>query len=467
MSQSSNNNNENLNNKRETFSSGLGIFFATLGSAVGLGNIWKFPYLVGENGGGAFVLIYLICIVLLGMPIMVSEFYIGRKTKSNAVSAFTVLKAHPSWKIIGYMGVVAAFFIVFFYSSVAGWVYSYVFKAIKGDFRILSTLPMEEAKLIVENQFLATQQGLYSPIIWQGIIFLVISLILIGGVKKGIEKITTTLMPILFLLLIICSIRALTLDGAKDGLSFLFKVDFSKINSSVILSALGLAFFKLSVGMGTMITYGSYFTDDNNLLKTSANVALSDTIVSILAGIAIFPVVFTFGLTPSSGPGLLFNTIPLVFSQMPFGNILLVGFFILAGIAATTASLSMVQVPVAFVSEKWNIPRKSAVLYVTTTMFIIGALTTHPSSIFGSVRILGKNFFDFFDFTSSNIMMPIGGLLISIFVGYFVNKDDLIYELSNKNTLNNSSILKLYHFILKYISPILLIIVFLNSIGII
>jgi NSS family neurotransmitter:Na+ symporter len=216
-----------------------------------------------------------------------------------------------------------------------------------------------------------------------------------------------------------------------------------------------------------MITYGSYFTDDNNLLHTSANVALSDTIVSILAGMAIFPVVFTFGLAPSSGPGLLFNTIPLVFSKMPFGNILLVAFFILAGIAATTASLSMVQVPVAFISEKWNIPRKYAVLSVTTTMFIIGALTTHPSSMFGSIRILGKNFFDFFDFTSSNIMMPIGGLLISIFVGYFVNKDDLIYELSNKNTLNNSSILKLYHFILKYISPILLIIVFLNSIGII
>lgn len=467
MSQSNNNNNENLNNKRETFSSGLGIFFATLGSAVGLGNIWKFPYLVGENGGGAFVLIYLICIVLLGMPIMVSEFYIGRKTKSNAVSAFTVLKAHPSWKIIGYMGVVAAFFIVFFYSSVAGWVYSYVFKAINGDFRVLSTLPMEEAKLIVENQFLATQQGLYSPIIWQGIIFLVISLILIGGVKKGIEKMTTTLMPILFLLLIICSVRALTLDGAKEGLSFLFKVDFSKINSSVILSALGLAFFKLSVGMGTMITYGSYFTDDNNLLKTSANVALSDTIVSILAGVAIFPVVFTFGLAPSSGPGLLFNTIPLVFSKMPFGNILLTAFFILAGIAATTAALSMVQVPVAFVSETWNIPRKYAVISVTSLMFIIGALTTHPSSLFGHVEIFGKNFFDFFDFTSSNILMPIGGLLIAIFVGYFVNKNDFLCELSNENTLNNSSILRLYYFILKYISPILLIIVFLNSIGII
>lgn len=460
-------NNEQLNNKRESFSSGLGIFFATLGSAVGLGNIWKFPYLVGENGGGAFVLIYLLCILLVGMPIMVSEFYIGRKTKSNAVSAFTVLKTHPAWKIIGYMGVLSAFFIVFFYSSVAGWVYSYVFKALRGDFSNLSSLPMSEAKIIVENQFLATQHGLYSPIIWQGIIFLVISLILIGGVKKGIEKMTTTLMPILFVLLIVCSIRALTLEGATKGLSFLFKVDFSKINSSVILSALGLAFFKLSVGMGTMITYGSYFTDDNNLIHTSTKVAFSDTIVSLLAGVAIFPVVFTFGLLPSSGPGLLFNTIPLVFSKMPFGNILLIAFFILAGIAATTAALSMVEVPVALVSEKWNIPRKYAVLSVTTIMFIIGALTTHPSSIFGHIRIFGNNFFDFFDFASSNIMLPLGGLLIAIFIGYFIDKNDLINEISNGGTLNNSSTLKIYYFILKYISPLLLIIVFLNSIGII
>lgn len=452
---------------RETFSSGLAIFFATLGSAVGLGNIWKFPYLAGENGGGAFVLIYFISVLLIGIPVMVSEFYIGRKTRSNAVSAFTVLKASPLWKIIGYMGVVASLFIVFFYSSVAGWVYSYVFKAIKGDFSNLATLSIDHATEIVKNQFSATVEGSFSPILWQGIVLLVVSLILIAGVKNGIERITKTLMPVLFVLLIVCSIRALTLIGAKEGLRFLFKVDFSKIDSKVILSALGLAFFKLSLGMGTMITYGSYFTDDNNLIHTSAKVALSDTLVSILAGIAIFPVVFTFGLAPDSGPGLLFSTIPLVFSKIPFGNILLIAFFILTSIAATTAMISMVEVPVAFMSEVWNVKRKYSVMILAGIIFIVGILTVHPTSIFGNVIMFGKNFFNLFDFVSSNILLPMGGLLIAIFVGYFAGKENISEELSNRHTLNNSKTIDIYYFILRYVSPLLLLIVFLNSIGII
>lgn len=452
---------------RETFSSGLAIFFATLGSAVGLGNIWKFPYLAGENGGGAFVLIYFISVLLIGIPVMVSEFYIGRKTRSNAVSAFTVLKASPLWKIIGYMGVVASLFIVFFYSSVAGWVYSYVFKAIKGDFSNLATLSIDHATEIVKNQFSATVEGSFSPILWQGIVLLVVSLILIAGVKNGIERITKTLMPVLFVLLIVCSVRALTLIGAKEGLRFLFKVDFSKIDSKVILSALGLAFFKLSLGMGTMITYGSYFTDDNNLIHTSAKVALSDTLVSILAGIAIFPVVFTFGLAPDSGPGLLFSTIPLVFSKIPFGNILLIAFFILTSIAATTAMISMVEVPVAFMSEVWNVKRKYSVMILAGIIFIVGILTVHPTSIFGNVIMFGKNFFNLFDFVSSNILLPMGGLLIAIFVGYFAGKENISEELSNRHTLNNSKTIDIYYFILRYVSPLLLLIVFLNSIGII
>ncbi|MEY8415899.1 sodium-dependent transporter [Tissierella praeacuta] len=455
------------NKKRESFSSGLAIFFATLGSAVGLGNIWKFPYLVGENGGGAFVLIYLTSILLVGLPVMISEFYIGRKTKSNAVAAFAKLKVSPFWNIIGYMGIIAALFIMFFYSSVAGWVYSYVFKTIKGEFFNLGNLPIEDATEIVINKFSTTVSGSYSPIIWQGIVLLVVSLILIAGVKNGIEKITKTLMPILFILLILCSIRALTLKGAKEGLSFLFSIDFSKIKPSVILAALGLAFFKLSLGMGTMITYGSYFTDNNNMIYTSAKVALSDTLVSGLAGIAIFPVVFTFGLAPDSGPGLLFSTIPLVFSKIPFGNILLIAFFILASIAATTAMISMVEVPVAFMSEEWNIKRKYAVIIISGIIFSVGALTVHPTSIFGEFTLFKKNFFDLFDFISSNIMLPIGGLLIAIFVGYFANKDSIIDELSNGHKLSNLRIINIYYFILKYISPLLLLIVLLNSIGII
>lgn len=453
--------------KREKFSSSIAIFFATLGSAVGLGNIWKFPYLVGVNGGGAFVLVYLICVVLVGIPIMVSEFYMGRKTRSNVVGVFAKLEVSPYWKIIGYLGVLSAFLIMFFYSSVAGWVYSYVFKAIKGDFALIGSLPIEEATNIVVNQFEATINGSLSPILWQLIVLATVSTILIAGVKNGIEKLTKTLMPVLFVLIVICCIRALTLDGAREGIKFLFAVDLSKLKPSVILAALGLSFFKLSLGMGTMTTYASYFTDDTNLIQTSAKVAFSDTLVSLLAGVAIFPVVFTFGLEAGSGPGLLFNTIPLVFSRIPLGNILLIAFFVLTSIAATTAMISIVEVPVAFFMEQFNLSRKSSVVMTSAIIFSISLFTVHKTSLLGNVSLFGKSFFDLFDYISSNIAMPIGGLLMAIFVGYVISRESLEKEVSNNNSLNNNFAINLYISILKYITPALLIIIFLNALGII
>ena len=453
--------------KREKFSSNIAIFFATLGSAVGLGNIWKFPYLVGVNGGGAFVLVYLICVVLVGIPIMVSEFYMGRKTRSNVVGVFAKLEVSPYWKIIGYLGVLSAFLIMFFYSSVAGWVYSYVFKAIKGDFALIGSLPIGEATNIVVNQFEATINGSLSPILWQLIVLATVSTILIAGVKNGIEKLTKTLMPVLFVLIVICCIRALTLDGAREGIKFLFAVDLSKLKPSVILAALGLSFFKLSLGMGTMTTYASYFTDDTNLIQTSAKVAFSDTLVSLLAGVAIFPVVFTFGLEAGSGPGLLFNTIPLVFSRIPLGNILLIAFFVLTSIAATTAMISIVEVPVAFFMEQFNLSRKSSVVMTSAIIFSISLFTVHKTSLLGNVSLFGKSFFDLFDYISSNIAMPIGGLLMAIFVGYVISGESLEKEVSNNNSLNNNFAINLYISILKYITPALLIIIFLNALGII
>jgi neurotransmitter:Na+ symporter, NSS family len=449
--------------KRETFSTGLAVFFATLGSAVGLGNIWKFPYLTGVYGGGAFLLVYVLCVALVGLPVMIGEFYIGRKTRKNAVGAFSELSNKPAWKGVGIMGVTAALLIMFFYSCVAGWVYSYVFKAIRGDF----------AALTAENSgqiFGSTIVGPVPPILWQIVVMVFVSIILVAGVKNGIERITKTLMPVLFVLIIICGIRSLTLPGAAEGIKFLFQVDFSKITAPVILAALGLAFFKLSVGLGTMITYGSYFTSDNNMIGTSVKVALSDTLVSILAGIAIFPAVFSFNMEPGHGPGLLFVTIPLIFSKMPLGNLLLIAFLGLTAIASTTAMISLVEVPVAYLSEEKRISRKLAVLITTTTILIIGSLATlsvDPSSILGSVKIFGKSFFDLFDFASSNILLPLGGLLIAIFVGYFTKKDDIKNELSNNGTLNNGKLIDTFYFIIRYITPLLLIIVFLNSIGII
>ncbi|MCX7709245.1 MAG: sodium-dependent transporter [Clostridia bacterium] len=453
---------QNNDMKREKFSSGIAVFFATLGSAVGLGNIWKFPYLTGQNGGGAFLFVYLLCILLVGIPVMVSEFYIGRKTRKNAVGAFEALKPGTPWKGIGLMGVAAAYLIMFFYSCVAGWVYSYVFKAIKGDF---AGITADTAKA----QFGSTVVGPLPPLLWQIIVMAVVSLILISGVKKGIERVTKTLMPVLFILVIICGIRAITLPGAFAGLEFLFRVDFAKITPPVILTALGLAFFKLSLGMGTMMTYASYFTDDNHMMATSAKVALSDTAVSILAGIAIFPAVFSFGMEPGAGPGLLFMTIPLVFSKMMFGNILLIAFFVLTSIAATTAMLSLVEVPVAYMTEEKGISRRNSVLINSFIILLFGTLATFSadkSSLLGGIQFWGRGFFDWFDFISSNILLPVGGLLIVLFVGYFIKKEDIFGELSNRGRLNNGWLVQSFLFLVRFISPLLLLLVFLNSLGI-
>lgn len=448
--------------KREGFSSGLAVFFATLGSAVGLGNIWKFPYLTGQSGGGAFLLVYLICILLVGLPVMVSEFYIGRKTRKNAVGAFKSLNAKPAWKSIGVAGILSAYLIMFFYSDVAGWVYSYVFRALRGDF---ANITAESAGANFES----TITGPLSPIIWQIIVMAVVATILIMGVKKGIEKVTKTLMPLLFVLVIICVIRSVTLPGSFEGIKFLFNVDFSKITSSVILTALGLAFFKLSLGMGTMITYGSYFTEDNNMVNTSVRVALSDTLVSLLAGLAIFPAVFAFNMEPGAGPGLLFMTIPMVFSKMAFGNVLLVAFFALTSIAATTAMISIVEVPVAYFTEERGMSRTKAV--VINALIIIGfglfaTLSADKGSVLGGVKIFGKSFFDLFDFVSSNILLPAGGLLIALFIGYTAKKNEVVKELSNNGKLSNGWAIGIYYAIVRFITPILLVIVFLNSLGV-
>lgn len=452
---------------RETFSSGMAVFFATLSSAVGLGNIWKFPSMVGSNGGGVFIFVYLICVLLVSLPVMISEFYIGRKSRSNPVGAFEKLESPKFFKVVGYIGVIATFFIMFFYSSVAGWVYSYLFKAIKGDFLEIGTLPINEARDIIIALFDSTVSSSVSPMVWQLLPILLVTIIIIAGVKNGIEKMTKTSMPILFILVITTCLVALNLDGAKEGVDFLFKMDFSAITPSMILAALGLAFFKVSIGVGTMITYGSYITDDNNMINNAFNVVVSDTLVSITVGLAIFPVVFTFGLEPTSGPALLFNTIPLVFSRIPFGNLLIIIFFLLTSLAATMAMLSLVEVPVAFLTEEFSFDRKTAVISTMTFISIVGVLTVHPGSVFGGIELFGMSLFDFFDFISSNVLMPINGALVIIFVGYFTRKSHLVEELSNNSTLNNKSVISIYYFLTKYIALILIGIVFLNSLGII
>jgi NSS family neurotransmitter:Na+ symporter len=449
--------------RREGFSNGIAVFFATLSSTVGLGNIWKFPYVTGKYGGGAFLLIYIISVIFVAMPVMISELYIGRKTGRNPVGSIKALSSYKYWRAIGYMGILSSLLILFYYSAVAGWIYSYIFKAIRGNF---SGIKQDQ----IQNIFNSTTSGTVWPVIWQIVAIAVVASIIVFGVKKGIERITKLLMPVLLILIIVCDIRALLLPGAVNGIKFLFKVDFTNINREVILMALGLSFFKLSLGTGTMITYGSYFTQQNNMIATSAKVAASDTIVSLLAGIAIFPAVFSFGMAPSQGPGLLFITIPLVFSKVPFGSVLIVTFFVLTAIAATTAMLSLFEVPVAYLIEERNLSRTSAVLLSAFIVILFGltaALSANSSSILSSIKVFGLTFFDFFDFTSQNILLPIGGLLIAIFLGYIIKKKDIEVELSNRGNLNNRTTINIYLFILRYFTPVLLLIVFLSMLGIV
>ncbi|KYH29707.1 MULTISPECIES: sodium-dependent transporter [Clostridium] len=451
------------NNKgREGFSSGLAAFFATLGSAVGLGNIWKFPYVVGSNGGAAFLLVYFICIIFVGLPVMISEFYMGRKTRKSVVGAVQELNSHKKWRSIGISSILSSYFIVFFYSAVGGWVYSYVFRAIKGDFN-------EATAENVQVMFMDTITNPVSAIAWQLVVIAVVSIILASGVKNGIERITKTLMPILFVLILVCDVRALTLPGVKDSFKFLFKVDFSMLTQQGILVAMGLAFFKMSLGMGTMTTYGSYFTEKDNMMSTAAKVAISDTIVSLLVGIAVFGAVFSFNMEPTAGPGLLFMTVPLVFGKLPFGSILLVVFFILSSIAATTAMISMCEVAIAYFVEQKGFSRKKAVLINAIIILIFGipaALSADASGVLGGITVFGKTLFDLFDYVSSNILLPLGGLIIAIFIGYTVPKKDIEKELSNQGAIEQNKLINFYYFILRYVTPVLVFIVFLSSIGV-
>ncbi|MEO2508546.1 sodium-dependent transporter [Clostridium paraputrificum] len=448
-----------MEQKREKFSSSLTVFFATLSSAVGLGNIWMFPYVVGQNGGAAFIIVYLGCVLLIGLPTLISEFVVGRGTRKNVCGAISKVTDKRRFKSIGYIAVLSTSCMLFFYTVVAGWVYSYVFKALFG---VLKGVTAEEAAQI----FNSTSLGPIAPIIWQIIVLVVAGSILGMGVKSGIEKLTKVLMPILIGLLILCVLRSLTLPGAYSGIEFLLKPDFSKVTIGVVLSALGLAFFKLSVGTGTMVTYGSYFTEDNDLIGTAGKVAIADTGVSLLAGLAIFPAVFSFGLAPTEGPGLLFNTVPLIFAKMPGGSILSIIFFGLTAMAATMATISLLEVLIALFTEELKISRKKSLIINISIIVLIGslaALSANPDGVLAHIKIFGFTIFDSFDKFVSNILLPINGLLVILLLGYGLSKDFIIEQLTNKGTLKNQKVVSLLMFIIKYVTPILILIVFIKS----
>lgn len=445
--------------KRDQFTTKLGIILATLGSAVGLGNIWKFPYLTGSNGGAVFILIYVISVLLIGIPVMVGELSLGRTARANALDTMKKLSINRvPWWLIGAFGIISAFIIMAFYTEVAGWVLAYIVKSISGG--LLSTDPK-----VTGDAFGTLVTNPTASLIWQWVDLVIVIIIILMGVSKGIERVTKRLIPALLVLLIIVAVRSVTLPGAQQGLNFLFQPDFSKVTAATILTAVGLAFFKLSIGMGAMITYGSYFREDQDIPGTAVRVAVSDMVIALLAGIAIFPAVFAYGFEPNAGVSLLFKTIPAVFASMPLGNVFMVIFFFLTFIASIGAQISLLEVVVTYVSEQFKLSRVKASLITVGLMAVVGSTAALSNSTLANFKVFGKTPFDLFDYASSNILMPIGGFFLCVFIGWFWGKKNYLAALTNHGTLKNEWAAQGLYYVSKFVAPVLVLLVLLNGLG--
>ena len=437
--------------KRDSFSGKFGIIAAAAGSAIGLGNIWRFPYVCGQNGGAAFLILYLACIIVIGLPVMLAEFSIGRKSQSNAYRAFRKLSPGTKWYSIGVMGIVAAFVILSFYSAVGGWTIEYIYRSVAGT---ISDHPKEQF-----NSFIS---GSFKPIFYQFIFLMLTFAIVMMGVKKGIERSSKILMPLLLVLLIVLCIRSVTLPGASEGLSFLLKPDFSKLTGNSVLLAMGQAFFSLSLGMGCLITYGSYVKRSENLTYVAGMIAGADTLIAILAGIAIFPAAAAFGIEPGSGEGLVFITLPGVFKQMAGGMIFSFCFFVLLCIAALTSAMSLLEVVVSYCVEELKLKRVWATLWVTLCVFVLGVFCSLSLGIVPGLQLFGKSFFSLMDFSASNILLPAGGFFIAIYAGWVLKKRITVKELTNDGN-RKINYLRIFFFLIRYVVPVAILIVFISG----
>ena len=441
---------------RDGFGTKFGIVAAAAGSAIGLGNIYRFPCELGDNGGAAFLLMYLAIVLFLGIPVMLSELVIGRHSQSNAVGAFRKLAPKSAWPFVGYMGVFCGFLIFAFYSTVSGWTLEYIIKAVTNSFH-------GKDLAAIEQDFNHFHESGWRNVLWQAIFIFLTGFVVFKGVQNGIEKYSKILMPLLLVILIILGIRSVTLPGAKEGLVFLFNPDFSKITGKEVISALGQVFFSLSMGMGVLITYGSYVKKSDNLATTALSVTLSDTLVAVLAGIVIFPAAFSFGVKPTAGMGLVFNTIPMIFNQMTGGYIFCIIFFVLLAIAALTSTISLLEVVVAYLSEELHIKRQKATVIACAVTMLLGAFASLSLMKDTPFVIAGHTLFDGMDFVSSNIMLPIGGMLIVIFVGWKLGKSKFFAEITNEGALK-SPLKAIIFFIIKYVAPLAIAIVFVKGI---
>lgn len=444
--------------QHEQWSSRFAFILAATGSAVGLGNIWKFPYITGENGGGAFVLIYLLCVALMGIPIMMAETLLGRRSGKNPIETMELLTeeagADKNWHYLGWMGVVAGFLILSYYSVIAGWASAYVLKAFFGSFFSGDAIEIKG----MYYDFIASP---VQQIFWHSLFMLATMMIVARGINKGLEKSVRFLMPGLFLLLILLVAYAMTTSGYFQGLNFLFRPDFSKLTASSVLTAMGQAFFTLSLGMGAVMVYGSYLPKDVSIAKASVLIACADTVVALLAGIIIFPIVFTHNLHTDSGPGLIFQTLPIAFGSMTGGWLCGILFFVMLVFAALTSSISLIEPAVAWLVESKGLTREKACIWSGLAAWILGFGTVFSFNVWSTFKIFDRSIFALLDYLTANLMLPIGGFCIAVFAGWIMKQQHSEDELAMPQ--HGYQIWKI---LVCYVAPLAVFLVFLHEIGV-
>ena len=447
--------------ERGNFGSKIGIVLATAGSAVGLGNVWRFPYMTGENGGAAFLLIYVCCIFLIGLPGMLCEFIVGRHGQANAAHSYDKLSQGRPWRYVGYLGILTSTIILGFYAVVAGWCLQYLFASVAGQ--------VQGDAQYVQDYFVTFSSDALRPVLW-GIAFIIIThLVVVRGVRHGIERASKWLMPILLILLLVLMVASCLLPGAIEGVKFLLMPDFSKLSSKVVLDAMGQAFFSLSLGTACLCTYASYFSRDINLVNSAGQIALLDTIIAVCAGLVIFPAAAAVGISPDSGPSLIFITLPNVFQQA-FGSWPVVGyvvsimFYALLVFAALTSTISMHEIGTAFFIEKYHLSRSKAAWILTSVCSIICLLCAWSVGAFEELKVFGLSLMDFCDQLTANYLLLTGGWLACIFVGWFVPKDIVYNEFTNGGT-KNVRFYRLFLLAIRYVCPFGILLVFLHQLG--
>lgn len=444
---------------RDSFSSSIGILLALVGSAVGLGNIWRFPYMMGENGGAAFILIYMLCAFLLAMPIMISEFVIGRRAGTNAVEAFDKLAPGTKWKVTGLIGVLTAFIMLSFYSVIGGWTLNYLIMSLSPSFT--------NAANDFERFFGESVSSTSESIIFTWIFLLISAFIVSRGIKGGIEKSSKIMMPVLFVLVVAIAVRSMTLPGAGKGLEYIFKPDFSLVTSDTVLAALGQAFFSLSVGMCCVITYASYAGKKENILSCSFFTVAADTLFAIIAGCAVMPAVFAFGLNPGEGPGMAFITLPTLFSQMHFGGVIAMVFFFSLLLAAVSSAISQQELMISYMMDRFGLSRRKTVVINTVCIMAVSTLCalSQEDGVLAGIKIFGMDFLSLFDYLTANVFMIIGAVLTVLFVGWKMGFESYKAELTNEGAVKvPSAILRVSFFFIKYIAPAVILVIAVYSI---